>query len=122
MGVIKKRGITYAGGGGGGAGRVDYSTTEHKTGQKWIDGKDIYACTWEKPTTVLNLGNGDWVDSTVPASLLIDKVIDSEFIVYGGAHLPMACAKSSTTFLLNSPRNLQTTNGFVLTVYYTKTS
>jgi hypothetical protein len=41
MGVIKKRGITYAGGGGG-EGGIDYSTTEQKTGRTWIDGSDIY--------------------------------------------------------------------------------
>lgn len=27
-------------------GGADYSTTEHKTGQKWIDGKDIYEITY----------------------------------------------------------------------------
>jgi hypothetical protein len=41
MGVIKKRGITYAGGGGGGGG-VNYSTVEQKTGRTWIDGSDTY--------------------------------------------------------------------------------
>lgn len=40
MGVIKKRGITYAGGGGGGG--VNYSLVEQKTGRTWIDGSDIY--------------------------------------------------------------------------------
>lgn len=29
-------------GGGGGGGLPDYSTDEQSTGQKWIDGKDIY--------------------------------------------------------------------------------
>jgi hypothetical protein len=45
MGVIKKRGITYAGGGGAGGDGIDYSTTEQLTGKKWIDGKDIYQLT-----------------------------------------------------------------------------
>lgn len=36
--------------GGGGGGLPDYSTTEHLTGRKWIDGKDI----WEK-TIVLKV-------------------------------------------------------------------
>ena len=30
----------------GSGGLPDYSTTEHKTGQKWIDGKDIYERTY----------------------------------------------------------------------------
>lgn len=30
------------GGGGGGSSLPNYSTEEQKTGQKWIDGKDIY--------------------------------------------------------------------------------
>lgn len=106
---------------GGGGGLPDYSTTEQKTGRKWIDGKDIYVCTWNKPTTVLTFTANTWVDSTVPASLLIDKVINSEFIV-NGAILAMSCAKSSTVFLLNSPRALSTSEGFALTVYYTKSS
>lgn len=45
------------GGGGGGTKLPDYSTTEQKTGRKWIDGKDEYVITvqgtYGKYSTVL---------------------------------------------------------------------
>ena len=47
MGVIKKRGITYAGGGGGE--EANHSLVEHKTGQTWIDGSDIWEVTLNIP-------------------------------------------------------------------------
>lgn len=43
MGKIISNGIEYGGLTDGG---IDYSTTEQKTGQKWIDGKDIYQKTY----------------------------------------------------------------------------
>lgn len=45
------------GGGGGGTKLPDYSTTEQKTGRKWLDGKDEYVITvrgtYGKYSTVL---------------------------------------------------------------------
>lgn len=38
--------INGTGGGGGGGTAIDYSTTEQNTGQKWIDGKDIWQRTY----------------------------------------------------------------------------
>jgi len=37
-----------SGGGGGGTKLPDYSTTEQKTGRKWVDGKDEYVITVQK--------------------------------------------------------------------------
>lgn len=44
-----------AGSSGGGSGQIDYSTTEQKTGQKWIDGKDI----WQKTLTAVSASTGE---------------------------------------------------------------
>lgn len=44
MGVIKKNGVNYTG--GGIIKKDDYSTIEKKTGRKWIDGKDIWIKTY----------------------------------------------------------------------------
>lgn len=57
---------------------IDFSTTEQATGQKWIDGKDIYVKTWY-------IENGVDVPSasgtiTVDDVSFIDTLIDSLFI------------------------------------------
>lgn len=54
-----------------------YSTTEHKTGRKWIDGKDIYERTIELAITSLE------DSSTVVAANLdyVDVLVDSNFTV-----------------------------------------
>ena len=67
MGVIKKRGITYAGGGGAGGGGVDYSTTEQKTGRKWIDGRDVWERTHEFTNALACTGQG-WTDTGISNS------------------------------------------------------
>ena len=87
MGVIKKRGITYAG--GGGADGVDYSTTEQKTGRKWIDGKDVYIRTSPNHHTVLPY-NETLVDTGIEVTGDIIAVYgsilrDGEPINFGGA-------------------------------------
>ena len=46
-------------GGGGGGGLPDYSTTEHKTGRKWIDGSDI----WEKTLVLRENGVNNYTYS-----------------------------------------------------------
>ena len=58
----------------------DYSTSEVKTGQKWIDGKDIYMRTFENNTTFSGTTPHD---AYVAASLIsdIDKIVDMETIL-----------------------------------------
>lgn len=43
---------------------VDYSTTEQKTGQKWIDGKDIYFRTWDFGEDI-SISNADWTNLNI---------------------------------------------------------
>lgn len=68
---------------------VNYSTSEQKTGQKWIDGKDIYFITY----TLSNIsGNpSDWI--TLATKNDIDMFIDYSAIFY----------KANTTVAFGSP-------------------
>lgn len=47
----------------------DYSTTEHKTGRKWIDGKDI----WEKTVAVTTNNSNPFVLATNVSTLISSK-------------------------------------------------
>lgn len=69
---------------------LSYSTTEHKTGKKWIDGKDIYEQTFE---VGIGVPTGTWVDIISKVSIPnIAKLIthsetwgDNEQINYASA-------------------------------------
>lgn len=54
--------VNTGGGGGSGSSLPDYSTTEQNTGQKWVDGSDIYQCTFVKSSS-------DFSDNTITISL-----------------------------------------------------
>lgn len=52
----------------------DYSTTEHLTGRKWIDGRDIYELTYVYDSYII-VGGGAWVTtdiSNVGIGLILD--------------------------------------------------
>ena len=67
---------------------LDYSTTEQKTGQKWIDGKDIYFRTFTDLTLTTT---STWVDTNIDSSgmdtiiggLAIDDAKQSIVCSYG---------------------------------------
>lgn len=58
---------------------VAYSTTEHKTGRKWIDGKDIYERTIElaitslEDSSVVIANNIDYVETLVDSNFTVQK-------------------------------------------------
>lgn len=56
---------------GSGASLPDYSTEEQATGQKWIDGKDIYFITLSTPIQIS--ANDQWIDTGLNG---IDSLID----------------------------------------------
>lgn len=58
----------------GGGSVIDYSTTEQNTGQKWIDGKDIYMCTFQLSQQLL-LSDNNWTATTIPIGS-IDNILD----------------------------------------------
>ena len=43
---------------------LDYSTTEQSTGQKWIDGKDIYVRSWDFGEDI-SISNTDWTNLNI---------------------------------------------------------
>ena len=53
----------------------DFSTDEVDTGQKWIDGKEIY-CKVYKPATTQNIVNNRWTDLGI--TLTMDTLIDCQ--------------------------------------------
>lgn len=60
----------------GSSGGIDYSTTEQKTGQKWVDGKDIYQKTYVAITDTQYSSENAYLIGTIPNGL--DNVIDFE--------------------------------------------
>lgn len=62
-------------GGGGGSTSWNFSTDEVATGQKWIDGKDIY-CKVYVPASTQALVSNRWTNLGV--SLTIDTLIDCQ--------------------------------------------
>lgn len=56
--------------------KINYSTTEQKTGQKWVDGKDIYQKTYVTITDTQYGSEDAYLIGTIPNGL--DNVIDFE--------------------------------------------
>ena len=103
----------------GGGGSWNYSTSEVNTGQKWIDGKDIYSRTF---TGLSITTSGSWQDTSIDVSyadtILHGFAIDNakQFIVcsFSGA------GGTGSSLLL---RSYITTNVITtVTIYYTKTA
>lgn len=107
------------GGGGGGGSLPDYSTTEHKTGQKWIDGKDIYERvipfrlnnTMDSAWTYISAYNYTHIDYPIG---VISQVITADVIRnQSGGHQTRICAGSGIceynpltgAFYLNIPQD-----------------
>jgi len=69
-----KDAISGGGGGGSGGGLPDYSTTEKKTGQKWIDEKDV----WFKVVE----GNLSAITQIISGTSNIDKLVQYSGVIY----------------------------------------
>lgn len=69
----------------------NYSTTEQKTGQKWIDGKDIYFKTINL-SEILTIQSQTWTDTGVDSSD-IDALIDAKFYDANSVNFAMNVAK-----------------------------
>ena len=87
-----------------GSGMIDYSTTEQKTGQKWIDGKDIYQIT--KSITIETSG-----DTLIEANFGSNKnIID----IKGTAYVPY----SNVTHIFPLPGYPNDNNPLRFIVYF----
>ena len=89
MGSLMLNGINYTGGAGGSSG-INYSTTEQRTGQKWIDGKDIYCKCYQ---TTINSFDNVYVDNTLNNTLIHVLPMSSISIDTRGAY--------NTSFVFN---------------------
>lgn len=103
----------------------DYSTTEHKIGRKWIDGKDIWEKTYSQSTTIGLTANA-WTDITNFDVSGIDKIIDFEVIRTVGAtagygYVQVAIGGTPSKLQVFNNRNLLVEID-TITLRYTKSS
>ena len=62
-------------GSGGGSSSWDYSTTETATGQKWIDGKDVYCIVIDKIN--MGLSSQAWLDISGSDTTDLETIVDA---------------------------------------------
>jgi hypothetical protein len=112
---------------GGGSLLPNYSTEEQKTGQKWIDGKEIFFKTYE----IAALPNST-TTKTSSGLTNLDKVVKIDGMAYGNStHNPLPFVSidqrysiecwvdNSANIVLTSSSNYSAYSG-VVTLYYTK--
>ena len=105
------------------SGSFDYSSDEFLTGQKWIDGKDIYGKTYYADSNIPATG------ATIDTISGFDNFINYEGVVLlGGNYLPMTFrAGSSNCFpAISSVGALSLSyagsiSKYMITIFYTKT-
>jgi len=71
----------------------NYSTTAQKTGQKWIDGKDVYMVVYQ-PSSAVVVANNNWTDIGMSASG-IGTLLEITGIAADGACCAMVGAKDN---------------------------
>lgn len=105
---------------------LDYSTAEVNTGQKWIDGNDIYAKTYTGTTasardTIDSFTNKNLINITGNSKISYSGA-DYEFTIpgYPGDQNPLR----AVPFVLNGSLVIDASVGanYNITVYYTKTT
>ena len=112
-------------------GRIDYSTNEQKTGQKWIDGKDIYQKTVTFTGSDINKGERGYVN-VVGLPNNIERYISAEVNTYddgapstfGGIIVISIDNVNNRALLYNSfiTEKIVFTQNSYITVQYTKTT
>ena len=109
---------------------MSYSTTEHKTGKKWIDGKDIYECTF-LCTGIVTI-NENWGDITNVFQNLSIIAPNMETLVNGTYHDDATRLRKDIQMIVDYPSAghfaiystiafYTNTNAF-MTLEYTKTT
>lgn len=105
-------------GAGGGASLPDYSTTEQATGQKWIDGSDIYVCVFDQESDI-TIGNSTYTDTNIAASG-IAKIIEARAMQSNGTNKLINASCDSTYVKITSPFSTDTVR--YITLFYTKSA
>ena len=118
----------------GSGGLPDYSTTEQKTGQKWIDGKDIYCKTIYGAVKLDPVQDWTVLDDSVSYDTMISANIvlkgnggdvnDGNSIAHanGQTASPRFLVKKDHKLYYYADSNTSWTYEYFLTIYYTKTA
>lgn len=111
----------------GGGGLPNYSTTEQLTGQKWIDGKDIYFKTLATPISIT--ANDQWI-STAFSDIdnLIDYTIrllrDGEPVgsAFNSGYIDVVVRNNTLSVKSHAMNIADSYSISSMTIYYTKTA
>lgn len=118
----------------GSGGLPDYSTTEQKTGQKWVDGKDIYCKTIYSAVKLDPVQDWTLLDDSVSYDTMIyanvvlkgngGDVNDLNSIAHanGQTASPRFLVKKDHKLYYFADSNTTWTYEYFLTLYYTKTA
>lgn len=100
----------------------DYSTTEHKTGRKWIDGSDIYEITVDLGSNT-DVSNSTWQSSGITITNL-NLILDCWGVNSNGSLYDFIAYHTSGAISIQSGRNGNNTPANVkyITIQYTKSS
>ena len=102
-----------------------YSTTEHATGKKWIDGKPVYKKTWTGTTSI-----DGWNEIANLTALNISKVVKAEQVYEEESYIQgnyyasntnrwrFLIRKSDMALIVDATNNAE----YVITLEYTKTT
>lgn len=102
----------------GSGGLPDYSTTEQLTGQKWIDGNDIYVCVFDQGSDI-TIGSSSYSDTNIAASG-IAKIIEARAMQANGTYKLINASCDATYVKITSPFTSDTVR--YITLFYTKTA
>ena len=83
------------------ASALSYSTVEHKTGEKWINGKDVWECVFVCTTSSL-IPENSWIDFTTLFAGLGQKAIEAIVSVSLNSH-PNYTTNEIGRYLVNEP-------------------
>ena len=104
----------------GGSGLPNYSTTEYKTGRKWIDGSTIYECVFALASPI-TVGN-DWVSTGITISN-VSKIIRTDGLrADGECYTPLDASIMSGGAISVSKGSTGWTNTTHIILQYTKTT
>ena len=112
-------------GGGSGGGLPDYSITEKKTGQKWIDGKDVYFRVVQGDLTSITTRIITGVDTLIQYSGYVynsERPNNRYYIPYSTSSTRAINISSSSTGVSILPTQTMVDNydKYVIVLYYTK--
>lgn len=96
---------------------LSYSTSEHKTGKKWIDGKDIYSITVTGNNTFYDTS---WTNITFFNDNVQRNLTNVQGLIFGTTLRVNPASKTFTNQVGFAISNTQSTSDYIITLEYTK--